>query len=99
MIRRPPRSTLFPYTTLFRSPDSRADLARCQAETPLIALFRFSGPALTLLFNAQNTWDYPGGVGIHANGFLYTITENRAFKQDLATGEILATTMLPTPHN
>src|SRR5256885_3466664 len=24
MIRRPPRSTLFPYTTLFRSPDSAA---------------------------------------------------------------------------
>src|SRR2546427_2778653 len=24
MIRRPPRSTLFPYTTLFRSPDQRA---------------------------------------------------------------------------
>src|SRR2546430_13381591 len=23
MIRRPPRSTLFPYTTLFRSPDNR----------------------------------------------------------------------------
>src|SRR2546429_5257317 len=23
MIRRPPRSTLFPYTTLFRSPDTR----------------------------------------------------------------------------
>src|SRR3712207_8566443 len=27
MIRRPPRSTLFPYTTLFRSPDSK--LAEC----------------------------------------------------------------------
>src|SRR5438045_8156831 len=25
MIRRPPRSTLFPYTTLFRSPDKVAD--------------------------------------------------------------------------
>src|SRR5690349_23984179 len=25
MIRRPPRSTLFPYTTLFRSQDRRAD--------------------------------------------------------------------------
>src|SRR3712207_6925126 len=25
MIRRPPRSTLFPYTTLFRSPDHRWD--------------------------------------------------------------------------
>src|SRR3712207_8589132 len=25
MIRRPPRSTLFPYTTLFRSPGTQAD--------------------------------------------------------------------------
>src|SRR3712207_8120066 len=28
MIRRPPRSTLFPYTTLFRSPLSRPPAAR-----------------------------------------------------------------------
>src|SRR2546430_10643283 len=28
MIRRPPRSTLFPYTTLFRSLDHHADVAR-----------------------------------------------------------------------
>src|SRR5215467_14431494 len=40
MIRRPPRSTLFPYTTLFRSPggaDGRADdrgLSRPAARTP-----------------------------------------------------------------
>src|SRR5437870_10375850 len=27
MIRRPPRSTLFPYTTLFRSADHEVDLA------------------------------------------------------------------------
>src|SRR3712207_7112941 len=27
MIRRPPRSTLFPYTTLFRSPPGRAAVA------------------------------------------------------------------------
>src|SRR2546425_7165208 len=27
MIRRPPRSTLFPYTTLFRSPTEGVDLA------------------------------------------------------------------------
>src|SRR2546426_5966443 len=27
MIRRPPRSTLFPYTTLFRSPDAGAEAA------------------------------------------------------------------------
>src|SRR2546430_7720461 len=28
MIRRPPRSTLFPYTTLFRSPRGRAPASR-----------------------------------------------------------------------
>src|SRR2546429_1862883 len=36
MIRRPPRSTLFPYTTLFRSPGSREppDQFRGQAAAP-----------------------------------------------------------------
>src|SRR2546427_6426033 len=34
MIRRPPRSTLFPYTTLFRShrPDARDDIERAVRE-------------------------------------------------------------------
>src|SRR3712207_9363087 len=31
MIRRPPRSTLFPYTTLFRSRESRMDGKSCEA--------------------------------------------------------------------
>src|SRR2546426_7664524 len=39
MIRRPPRSTLFPYTTLFRSPKLYADSAHVEREakdpTPL----------------------------------------------------------------
>src|SRR5256885_11685380 len=37
MIRRPPRSTLFPYTTLFRSisAKSRASMARVQNSTAL----------------------------------------------------------------
>src|SRR5687767_15763484 len=38
MIRRPPRSTLFPYTTLFRSPSApasrRVPLARSAAQDP-----------------------------------------------------------------
>src|SRR5256885_6966085 len=33
MIRRPPRSTLFPYTTLFRSSSSTA-FASCSTQTP-----------------------------------------------------------------
>src|SRR3712207_8005527 len=32
MIRRPPRSTLFPYTTLFRSDDARGRLAEQRGE-------------------------------------------------------------------
>src|SRR3712207_9145139 len=35
MIRRPPRSTLFPYTTLFRS---RGRLPKCRGEIELLAL-------------------------------------------------------------
>src|SRR2546430_15257300 len=38
MIRRPPRSTLFPYTTLFRSPeDHRRDVLESQAPPALPA--------------------------------------------------------------
>src|SRR3712207_7273810 len=38
MIRRPPRSTLFPYTTLFRS----------HLPQPLVALHRDAAPAVTI---------------------------------------------------
>src|SRR5260370_16564437 len=38
MIRRPPRSTLFPYTTLFRSRGSRA---LCTASPSVFAVNRF----------------------------------------------------------
>src|SRR2546427_5954810 len=42
MIRRPPRSTLFPYTTLFRSPQLYVDLDRDKAKAlgvPIDALY------------------------------------------------------------
>src|SRR3712207_7888646 len=35
MIRRPPRSTLFPYTTLFRSPRLRTPPGRVRSHDPL----------------------------------------------------------------
>src|SRR3712207_8595853 len=47
MIRRPPRSTLFPYTTLFRSRDPRIALQRCIHPRVLdfvAQLFRAAGP-------------------------------------------------------
>src|SRR3712207_9111784 len=38
MIRRPPRSTLFPYTTLFRSPCPTSQVLRSPWAGPLIVL-------------------------------------------------------------
>src|SRR3712207_7940908 len=59
MIRRPPRSTLFPYTTLFRSwPVSLGDAAavRLAAEGPLRAEFGpVSFEALTAFFAFELT--------------------------------------------
>src|SRR2546425_9052255 len=49
MIRRPPRSTLFPYTTLFRSQPSRrdADVVRARPDEPVVRvlLHRVRAPA------------------------------------------------------
>src|SRR3712207_8758390 len=50
MIRRPPRSTLFPYTTLFRSDQETYDalLARSGLDQPLVSqYFGWAGRALT----------------------------------------------------
>src|SRR3712207_7404080 len=47
MIRRPPRSTLFPYTTLFRSDVEVAPLIAAELERryPELVLFRSDEPA------------------------------------------------------
>src|SRR5258707_9987499 len=42
MIRRPPRSTLFPYTTLFRSPAGRPSRNPCRRGHPVSAPVRRS---------------------------------------------------------
>src|SRR5258708_26813422 len=61
MIRRPPRSTLFPYTTLFRSVQNRGDITvdvKLQVgtvsetvkvlDTPVVIQFNTSGMDLTI---------------------------------------------------
>src|SRR3989449_3402922 len=45
MIRRPPRSTLFPYTTLFRSPDGLATLEQLKRVAPDVPVVMMSGKA------------------------------------------------------
>src|SRR5256885_12177394 len=48
MIRRPPRSTLFPYTTLFRS--ARAEALRLRHRHGHAAVFERAGRVLALVF-------------------------------------------------
>src|SRR5256885_805208 len=66
MIRRPPRSTLFPYTTLFRSPLRRArrTTRKSGSETP-IPLTHDKAPRAPCFFGLWQ-WAYSGDL-IHGN--------------------------------
>src|SRR3712207_7127740 len=64
MIRRPPRSTLFPYTTLFRSEvkvrGHRVDLQ--EIESVLLEHPQVTGAVVTLLASPDTGGDPPGYV-------------------------------------
>src|SRR4051812_15730289 len=60
MIRRPPRSTLFPYTTLFRSRIfliDHVDRANEQAANSLLKTLEEPPPHLILIMTAENAYD------------------------------------------
>src|SRR5690349_23777184 len=59
MIRRPPRSTLFPYTTLFRSLVARAGLRFCEAVAVRLAV---------VLDRRVEAAAHVGEVALHARG-------------------------------
>src|SRR3712207_8971444 len=78
MIRRPPRSTLFPYTTLFRSlfeaPTvaglaERVRAGRAPAAPPLVPVERDPLRALPLSFSQERLWflDRMEPVNAHHN--------------------------------
>src|SRR3989449_1983367 len=60
MIRRPPRSTLFPYTTLFRSNPFQVGIAQRLAQVPLLSgsLFRVAFLTLALAIWIWGTTRY-----------------------------------------
>src|SRR5947208_9252671 len=69
MLRRPPRSTLFPYTTLFRSDMTADELQRVRRYivsgegTPPVRLWRTKPPPLKpdfLLFDVRQHCKVPG---------------------------------------
>src|SRR3712207_9221981 len=55
MIRRPPRSTLFPYTTLFRSD------GRCRLHAQLVAVLHVGCNCLTVLVRVE-ALSKPAGI-------------------------------------
>src|SRR2546428_1819565 len=71
MIRRPPRSTLFPYTTLFRSPGSLVSRAR-QDRRAMSALEQaLGGPAIEVVAKATRrrfTVEYKRKIVREADG-------------------------------
>src|SRR3712207_7070708 len=67
MIRRPPRSTLFPYTTLFRSADWVAALLGrslpLESSKGLISRLAVEGPPICRLVHSQYVNLRPDGPG------------------------------------
>jgi hypothetical protein len=50
------------------------------------------------MVEGQQVWNYPGGIGIHSNGFIYAAYAARMAKLDPASGKVLAQVDLPTPN-
>src|SRR5256884_4081145 len=71
MIRRPPRSTLFPYTTLFRS------------RTGLIWHTQGSGKSLTMIFAGQKLRRHPA----LDNPTILIVVDRRDLKTQLSRSE------------
>src|SRR3712207_7060076 len=63
MIRRPPRSTLFPYTTLFRSPKKWGSRYGAAANTDMaIEILKRQGPTAWATYNASTDRKFIGQV-------------------------------------
>jgi hypothetical protein len=43
-------------------------------------------------------WNYPGGIGVHRNGFVYVAYATRLAKLDPVSGDVLASVDLPAPN-
>src|SRR3712207_7663196 len=65
MIRRPPRSTLFPYTTLFRS----SAPCRADGDRPILLLSYYRDRDLTKLIVATRRADVPEDTPIYYGGY------------------------------
>src|SRR3712207_8465779 len=85
MIRRPPRSTLVPYTTLFRSPSDHPDVRGLQA---LLAPLDVELHSLVLLASAETTGRDGREVGEHVRLPTFLGDEAEALRSEEHTSEL-----------
>src|SRR5260370_41479062 len=99
MIRRPPRSTLFPYTTLFRS----VRLKTRNAAGDMIPLGSFvtvkhtSGPDRVMHYNSYPTAEINGGPNIGFSSGQAQAAMERLARQELPNGMSFEVTELTSP--
>src|SRR5690554_8017048 len=68
MIRRPPRSTLFPYTTLFRSQDFSPYVTQIQSAAPDVVFVGSAGGADAIqLWNSWSDFGMAGEIPMVGN--------------------------------
>ena len=77
MIRRPPRSTLFPYTTLFRSTQDYLQGPKIIVKTPINGVTITSNPFIPILGTTERV------SNIHLNGRKIFIDKEGNFKETI----------------
>src|SRR3712207_8081820 len=95
MIRRPPRSTLFPYTTLFRSEIERYTLAT--GETAVVGFARFWKPwGILMCIGAIVPNMFPGWAtsGVTIFGFLVGYGRSEEHTSELQSRQYLVCRLL-----
>src|SRR5260370_28008026 len=78
MIRRPPRSTLFPYTTLFRSAQARGFCP------PLHAMARAADDIRRVVWNGQRSEEHTSELQSHLNLVCRLLLEKKKNSQTAA---------------
>src|SRR3989442_8386932 len=101
MIRRPPRSTLFPYTTLFRSVQERHAQGGQLAETPgKLRLLSDRGEKLEPAFG-QRSEEHTSELQSRPHLVCRLLLEKKNKRLDTLTGKIISatfTTLIRTNH-
>src|SRR5260370_16915268 len=92
MIRRPPRSTLFPYTTLFRSSFSAANSCRETVSQRQETRWRFWGHRVSCLRSEEHTSELQSHLNLVCRLLLEKKKQNLVLSSDLRTLQHL------TPH-